>query len=356
MRKLVWFLTVLSLANGCIAASPVGQERVYEGTITLNVLSDIRLGWVSTRRSNTQVSMREVTVAPKGKGFSVLSFRFVGSKGNEEGDALQFSLLPQSRLVFEIGPLSPLVFLRLHFLPFTLTLFTPTLNKVGQTWENQQEFVWWSGFGYAGFALPVRYQVVATEKLNGRTCWVVERKVPKAFGQISFGRYQERWWLAKDDGTTVQYLLDMQLSQLLPFGGNYSATLQLRLRLKQTTKLTQEALSHLQQATQKLQALDKQLRELERKPMEESIESWEQIFAQVQSWLESEKDEWLKKCVLNPIRRELNEKQRLLVEVKTAKGQFPLAMDFTLKDTDGNSHRLSDYKGKIVVLNFFGFG
>lgn len=27
--------------------------------------------------------------------------------------------------------------------------------------------------------------------------------------------------------------------------------------------------------------------------------------------------------------------------------------DFTLEDIDGNSHSLSDYKGKVVVLNFF---
>ncbi|HEX2946293.1 MAG TPA: TlpA disulfide reductase family protein [Clostridia bacterium] len=30
-----------------------------------------------------------------------------------------------------------------------------------------------------------------------------------------------------------------------------------------------------------------------------------------------------------------------------------MAPDFTLKDTDGNSFKLSDYKGKIVILNFW---
>ena len=29
------------------------------------------------------------------------------------------------------------------------------------------------------------------------------------------------------------------------------------------------------------------------------------------------------------------------------------AIDFSLKDMSGNEHKLSDYKGKIVVLNFF---
>jgi peroxiredoxin len=32
---------------------------------------------------------------------------------------------------------------------------------------------------------------------------------------------------------------------------------------------------------------------------------------------------------------------------------FPAAANFTLKDADGNSYTLSDYKGKVVVLNFF---
>lgn len=32
---------------------------------------------------------------------------------------------------------------------------------------------------------------------------------------------------------------------------------------------------------------------------------------------------------------------------------FPAAQNFTLKDADDNSYTLSDYKGKVVVLNFF---
>jgi len=34
------------------------------------------------------------------------------------------------------------------------------------------------------------------------------------------------------------------------------------------------------------------------------------------------------------------------------KGQ-PLAADFTLKDIEDNTHRLSDYRGKVVIVNFW---
>lgn len=31
----------------------------------------------------------------------------------------------------------------------------------------------------------------------------------------------------------------------------------------------------------------------------------------------------------------------------------PRAADFSLKDVDGNVHHLADYRGKVVVLNFW---
>jgi cytochrome c-type biogenesis protein len=31
----------------------------------------------------------------------------------------------------------------------------------------------------------------------------------------------------------------------------------------------------------------------------------------------------------------------------------PLAADFTLRDLDGREHKLSDYRGKVVFLNFW---
>ena len=37
----------------------------------------------------------------------------------------------------------------------------------------------------------------------------------------------------------------------------------------------------------------------------------------------------------------------------TALEDRPLAPDFELKDLDGNSHQLSDYRGKVLIINFW---
>ena len=49
----------------------------------------------------------------------------------------------------------------------------------------------------------------------------------------------------------------------------------------------------------------------------------------------------------------------LALLASTAFGQARVgddAPDFTLVDTDGTSHTLSDYQGQVVFLNLVGFG
>lgn len=55
----------------------------------------------------------------------------------------------------------------------------------------------------------------------------------------------------------------------------------------------------------------------------------------------------IKKAVSYPIKSIQNENKDASEETKTK------APDFTLKDQYGNTHKLSDYKGKIVFLNFW---
>ena len=49
----------------------------------------------------------------------------------------------------------------------------------------------------------------------------------------------------------------------------------------------------------------------------------------------------------------------LLLSVQGATGQVPevgdLAPDFTLKQFEGDYVSLSDFRGKVVLINFFGF-
>ena len=49
----------------------------------------------------------------------------------------------------------------------------------------------------------------------------------------------------------------------------------------------------------------------------------------------------------------------LLLSVQGTMGQVPevgdLAPDFTLQQLDGDSVSLNDFRGKVVLINFFGF-
>jgi hypothetical protein len=144
-----------------------------------------------------------------------------------------------------------------------------------------------------GFNLPVRYRIVTVEKISGQLCWVVERAVPKQLGLAQIPEYSERWWLSQKDGATMKYTLNMRFEQPLPFGGSYNMTLRLSLHLKRVGKVASDELEHLRQVTRQLMALDERLKELERKPFSENIAEWEQVFAQLKSWVETEKNEWL---------------------------------------------------------------
>ncbi len=347
---LVFIVACTTEAVG-FTATPVGQERLYEGRVEVQISGDVGLGSVRTKREE-MVQLREVAVEQENEGVRHIVFRKVGTKGYEHGDAVQFVIVPPNIVLrlYHLALGSPF----LPYLPPYLVLaFQPPLRKVGQTWT-RQESVWWGGLG--GFNLPVRYRIVAVEKVNRQTCWVVERTVPKQLGLTQVPEYAERWWLSQKDGTTMQYTLNIRFEQPLPFSGSYNMTLRLSIHLKKVGKLASEELEHLRQMTHQLMALDERLKELERKPVNEKIAEWEQVFAQLESWRETEKDEWLQTCILTPLWQAMVERRRQLVEAELAKEQYPPAPNFALPDIEGKLHRLSDYKGKAIVLIFFGFG
>ena len=351
-----WSMALMFIVSSVIEATrltavPVGQERLYEGKAVVQIFGDVHLGLVKTVREET-VQLREVAVERENKGVRHIVFRKVGTKGYEQGDAVQFIIAPSNAVLrlYYLALGSP----SLPYLPPYLVFASqPPLRKVGQTWTRQESF-WWGGSGR--FNLPVRYRIVAVEKVNEQPCWVVERTVPKQLGLTQVPEYAERWWLSQKDGMTMQYTLNMKFEQPLPFGGSYNMTLHLSLRLKRVSKLASEELEHLRQMIRQLMALNERLKELERKPVSENIAEWEQVFAQLKSWKETEKDEWLQTYILTPLWQAMGERQRQLVEAELEKGQYLPAPDFALSDTEGKLHRLSDYKGKAVVLIFFGFG
>jgi len=218
-------LVILMLAVPAVAME-VGSERLFEGMVKVTVASDIGLGSTMSGRSG-QVQLRELVLEHDGKGYHCLHFRRYPWGENEWiGDIVRFVVVAKDRRATDVSLLTDD---SLPFLPRHLWLPTPPLRRTGQVWENKADTtVWW----FAPKPLPTRYRLIGSERVNGQPCWVVERTLPPQIGAVQLKRYRE-WWLAKADGATVRYALEMAMNQTLPLGGVYSLELQLELQLRQ---------------------------------------------------------------------------------------------------------------------------
>jgi hypothetical protein len=300
-----------------------------------------------------RVQLREVITGRDRKGFHCLHFRrILWGEGEWQGELVRFIVAPKGRWTMEVSALTDNP---IPFLPPHLWLTTPPLRRVGQSWENKADGqVWW----FFPSPLPTRYRVVAAETVSGRACWVVERTLPSQIGLMQLERYRERWWLAKAEGAAMRYTLDMAMRQPLPFGGSYSLELQFDLQFRQESQLAKEAMAKLQMAEERLANWQRRWTQAQHLPPE-SDAAWkamEELFREWRAWRREEKDEWLISCALIPWWQQMITARQRLMEARTQKGNLLPAPDFVLKDTDGNTHRLSDLRGNFVVLSFFGFG
>jgi hypothetical protein len=349
MVMLSALVTLMSIAAGM----EVGSERLFEGTGQLAASSDIRLGAVHMGQQRYQVQLREVVIRRDKRGFCCLHFRrILWGEREWQGDLVRFVVVPKERLAREVGALTENP---IPFLPPHLWLTTPPLRRVGQSWENKADGqVWW----FFPSPLPTRYRVVAAETVNGRACWVVERTLPSQIGLMQLERYRERWWLAKAEGAAMRYTLDMAMRQPLPFGGSYSLKLQFDLRLQRERQLTEEALAKLRVVAERLASWQRRRVKAQTLPpdSEVALTAVEGLLGEWEAWRKEETDEWLVQCALKPWEFQMATMWQQLAKVRAQKGAPISAPDFVLKDTDGNTHRLSDLRGNFVVLSFFGFG
>ncbi len=217
MPKLVAASALVTLMLAVPAAAmEVGFERLFEGTVKVTVASKIGLGSTMSGRSG-QVQLRELVLGHDGKGYHCLHFRrYLWGENEWIGDIVRFVVAAKDRRATDVSLLTDD---SLPFLPRHLWLPTPPLRRTGQVWENKADTtVWW----FAPNPLPTRYRLIGSERVNGQPCWVVERTLPPQIGAVQLKRYRERWWLAKADGATVRYALDMAMNQTLPLGGVYS--------------------------------------------------------------------------------------------------------------------------------------
>jgi hypothetical protein len=113
--------------------------------------------------------------------------------------------------------------------------------------------------------------------------------------------------------------------------------------------------------TRRLLALWSQATSLKAEPAESdaALAGWQKLADQAQEWMNAEADpDW--RAVLASQQRALGwavtEARRKQMDAQLARGKRPPASEFALQDTEGQTRRVSDYKGKVVLLNFFGVG
>jgi hypothetical protein len=335
------------------AGPRAGTVRIYEGSLKGSIGIVSGFGSVGTQ-AQWRIRIRDQELGAWDGMRARASFRSFASAGyrNDDFRLLQAPIGQPPRIV--PSPLGQ------SFLPVPEDLAPVSLLpkvRVGQSWT-RTEAPWWLSHS----AAPLRYRVVAAQPEGGRSCWVVARELPAHLTGRELKQYDERFWIDRSDGQLVRYRwqidgrLPLALGATMRFDG-----LSLDLTLQSSSPATPVEIAHAREMTQRLTALWSQAQSLKAQPAESDalLTGWQKLADQAQEWMSAETDpDW--RAVLASQQRSLgwavSEARRNQMDAQLAQGKRPPAPEFALQDTEGQTHHLSDYKGKIVLLNFFGVG
>jgi hypothetical protein len=219
--------------------------------------------------------------------------------------------------------------------------------KDGSSWTSKERI-----FLRADLLGEVRYQVTGKEKVGESECWVLTRTLlkpvvlqPEQGAQVN--KVADKLWVDAKSGLVrqIQRETELQIQQ----GRTLTATL--NLTLKGTKKLESDEFNQRLKELEAIKAIHKKVgTTVMMSPTKEKLDDAEKALnefvqrfkdspytAHVQMW----------QRIVQIIR------QRLEKEEQRSELIGKEAPDFELTSLDGKKVRLSSYRGKVVVLNFF---
>jgi hypothetical protein len=337
------------------AGAKVGTRLIYQGPLKGAIAIDARFGSVGMPVQG-ELRVRDLDLGEWDSLCARASFRsFTASAGGYRNDELRILQAPASQAPRVVpSPLGQ------GYLPVPDELVPvplPPKVRVGQVWT-RMEAPWWLSHAVA----PLRYRVVEACPEGGRPCWVVARELPAHLAGLELKQYDERFWIDRSDGQLVRYRwrmdgrLPLALGATMRFDG-----LSLDLTLQSSSPAAPAEITHAREMTQRLTALWSQAKSLKAQPAESDalLTGWQKLADQAQEWMNAETDpDW--RAVLASQQRSLGwavtGARQTQIDSQLTRGKRPPAPEFALQDTEGQTHHVSDYKGKIVLLNFFGVG
>jgi hypothetical protein len=336
---------------------PAGTQadtlRIYQGPMKGTIMIDAGFGSVGTQ-AQWQIRIRDLDLGEWNGQRAQAIFRSFTASGyqNDRFRLLQAPAGQAPRVV--PSPLGQ------GFLPVPEDLAPvplPPKVRVGQVWT-RMEAPWWLSQSVAS----LRYRVIETRPEGGRQCWVIARELPAYLAGHELKQYDEQFWIDRANGQLVRYRwrmdgrLPLALGATMRFDG-----VSLDLTLQSSSSATPVEITHAREMTRRLLALWSQAKSLKAQPAgsDAVLAGWQKLADQAQEWMSAETDpDW--RAVLASQQRALGwavtGARRDQMDAQLARGQLPPAPEFALRDTEGQTHRMSDYKGRVVLLNFFGVG
>jgi len=349
--RAVMTVGVVGLVSLLAAQSPLekGLELRYEGeakvqtgggVVSAKVYVNDLVTEIGEKQAATVASLRVFQPQIEGRALppeAALRFLTITGVGEEEVVPIEqlFSESPPGGFIGQFVTLLPA-----YFLPVAQL-------KEGSSWTSKERI-----FLRADLLGEIRYQVTGREKVGDSECWVLTRILlkpvilqPEQGAQVN--KVADKLWVDAKLGLVRQ----IQRETELQIQKGRILTAMLNLTLKDTKKLESTEFNQRLKELEAIRAIHKKVGvTVMMRPTKEKLDEAEKALNEfVQQFKDSlytaHAQMWQR--IVQGIR------QRLEQEEQRSELMGKEAPDFELTSLDGKKVRLSSYRGKVVVLNFF---